>query len=64
MNIEIIEFEFECPEHGVYRVQIPVELPRPRACVHCYHAAKRRELRRYLAPAPVEPYAPTEAFFG
>ncbi len=65
MNIEVIEFELECPEHGVYRVQVPVELPRPRACVHCYLPVKRRELRRYEAPAPMAgPVAPAEAFFG
>lgn len=65
MDIEVVEFEIVCPEHGVYRVQVPVELPRPNACLHCYHPVKRRELRRYTVPAPIAgPVAPTEAFFG
>lgn len=66
MQVEVIEFELECPEHGVYRVQVPVELPRPRACVHCYLPVRRREVRRFTAPMPVAASAvgPAEAYVG
>lgn len=63
MNIEVIEFEIRCPAHGVYRVQVPAELPRPRACVHCYAPVERRELRRFTTSLAA-PAGPSEAFIG
>ncbi len=62
MNIEVIEFELTCTEHGVHRVL--VELPRPRACAHCYLPADRRELRRFLMTHPLPRAFGGEAFIG
>ncbi|HMO55020.1 MAG TPA: hypothetical protein PJ994_10990 [Tepidiformaceae bacterium] len=64
MNIEVIEFELTCTEHGVHRVLVPVELPRPRACAHCYLPADRRELRRFLMTHPLPRAFGGEAFIG
>jgi hypothetical protein len=64
MNIEVIEFELTCEEHGTHRVLVPVELPRPRACAHCYLPAQRRELRRFLMAHPLPRAFGGEAFIG
>ena len=48
MNIEVIEFELTCAEHGVHRLLVPVEMPRPRVCAHCFLPAERRALRRFV----------------
>jgi hypothetical protein len=64
VNIEVIEFELTCAEHGVHRVLVPVELPRPRACAHCYLPAERKELRRFAMAHPLPAAFGGEAFIG
>ena len=64
VNIEVIEFELMCPQHGVHRVLVPVELPRPRACAHCYLPAERKELRRFFMAHPLPAAIGGEAFIG
>lgn len=59
VHIEVIEFELTCAQHGAHRVIVPVELPRPKACAHCFLPAERRELRRFVVEGPL-----TEAFGG
>ncbi len=64
MNIEVIEFELLCDVHGAHRVLVPVELPRPRACAHCYLPAERKELRRFVMTQPLPASMGGEAFIG
>lgn len=64
MNIEVIEFELTCARHGVHRVIVPVELPRPRACAHCYLPATRREVRRFVMAHGLPTACGGEAFIG
>ncbi len=64
MNIEVIEFELLCEEHGVHRLLVPVELPRPRACAHCFRPAERREIRRFVMPRTAPEKIGGEAFIG
>jgi len=64
MNIEVIEFEIVCPEHGANRVLVPVELPRPCRCVHCFLPAERREIRRFKMEGPLPSALGNEAYVG
>ncbi|MCL4241435.1 MAG: hypothetical protein KJ048_08780 [Dehalococcoidia bacterium] len=64
MNIEVIEFELECAEHGVHRLLVPVELPRPRVCGHCFLPAERREIRRFVMARTAAEKIGGEAFIG
>lgn len=64
MRIEVIEFELTCAAHGVHRVLVPVELPRPRACAHCYLPAERKEIRRFMMEGPLPAALGNEAFVG
>ncbi len=64
MNIEVIEFELTCAEHGAHRVLIPVELPRPHNCAHCFLPAGRRELRRFVLEGPLPKALGNEAWVG
>lgn len=65
MRIEVIEFELTCREHGAHKLIIPVELPRPCNCAHCFlPLAGRRELRRFTMDGPLPaPFGP-EVFVG
>ena len=47
MQINMIEFELTCPEHGRYSVVVPVHDPWPRCCLKCYGPVARQELRRF-----------------
>ncbi|HQW51969.1 MAG TPA: hypothetical protein PL082_07925 [Tepidiformaceae bacterium] len=64
MNIEVIEFELTCAEHGVHRLLVPVELPRPRVCAHCFLPAERREIRRFVMARTGREKIGGEAFIG
>lgn len=64
MHIEVIEFELTCAEHGAHRVIVPVELPRPRACAHCFLPAERQEIRRFTIEGPLPTAVGGEVFVG
>lgn len=64
VNIEVIEFELTCQEHGKHRLLVPVELPRPRVCAHCFLPAERREVRRFVMARTAPEKIGGEAFIG
>ena len=64
MHIEVIEFELTCTEHGAHRLIVPVELPRPKACAHCFLPADRVELRRFVIGGPLPSALANEAWVG
>lgn len=64
VNIEVIEFELRCEEHGMHRLLVPVELPRPRVCAHCFLPAERREIRRFVMARTAPEKIGGEAFIG
>ena len=64
MRIEVIEFELSCPEHGAHRLIVPVELPRPKACAHCFLPADRIEIRRFVIDGPLPAALGNEAGVG
>ena len=64
MHIEVIEFELTCTEHGAPRLIVPVELPRPKACAHCFLPADRVELRRFVIGGPLPSALGNEAWVG
>lgn len=64
VNIEVIEFELMCDEHGKHRLLVPVELPRPRVCAHCFLPAERREIRRFVMARTAPEKIGGEAFIG
>lgn len=64
VRIEVIEFELQCEVHGAHRLLVPVELPRPRACVHCFLPAERREMRRFFLDGPLPAALGNEAWVG
>jgi hypothetical protein len=65
MHIYVIEYELTCPEHGVHKTLCPVELPRPRHCVHCFlPATERREIRRFSMEGPLPSAVGSEAWIG
>jgi hypothetical protein len=59
-----MEFELTCAEHGAHRVLVPVELPRPCRCAHCFLPAERRELRRFILEGPLPSALGNEAYVG
>ena len=64
VHIEVIEFELTCPVHGEHRVVMPVELPRPHRCAHCFLPAEQRELRRFVMEGPLPAALGNEAWVG
>lgn len=64
VHIEVIEFELTCAEHGIHRLLVPVELPRPHCCAHCYLPAERRELRRFMLEGPLPNAIGNEVWVG
>jgi len=65
VNIEVIEFEMICRVHGSHKTIAPVQLPRPRYCVHCFlPVVERRELRRVLMELPLPNNVGSEAWIG
>ncbi|MGE3073473.1 MAG: hypothetical protein AB7N24_05215 [Dehalococcoidia bacterium] len=64
MHIEVIEFELICDEHGAHRVLVPVELPRPKACAHCFLPAERTEIRRFTLEGPLPNAIGNEVWVG
>lgn len=65
MNIEVIEFELRCPDHGTHKTLVPVELPRPGHCAHCFlPVTGRRELRRFSMAGPLPGHVGSEAWIG
>ena len=64
MHIDVIEFELTCSEHGAHRLLVPVELPRPHVCAHCFLPAARREIRRFTLEGPLPKALGNEAFVG
>lgn len=67
MQVEVIEFELTCPEHGTDRMIVPVQFPRPAACRHCFaRLTERREVRRFTVdpPFPASVSAGSEAWIG
>ena len=64
MRIEVIEFELSYPEHGAHRLIVPVELPRPKACAHCFLPADRIEIRRFVIDGPLPAALGNEAWVG
>lgn len=64
MNVEVIEFELFCPDHGFHKTLVPAQLPRPEYCAHCFlKLSGRRELRRFTMEGPL-PVPGPEAFIG
>lgn len=64
MRIEVIEYELTCVVHGAHRLLVPVEVPRPHVCAHCYLPADRRELRRFMIDGPLPTALGNEAWVG
>ncbi|MEP7216996.1 MAG: hypothetical protein ABI782_12145 [Anaerolineaceae bacterium] len=65
MQIDVIEFELACSAHGIHKVLVPVEFPRPRNCAHCFlPAVARREIRRFSLSQPLPSLVGSEAFIG
>ncbi len=65
MNIEVIEFELVCSEHGAHKILVPVELPRPRNCAHCFlPVTSRHEVRRFWMEGPLPGAIGSEAWIG
>jgi hypothetical protein len=64
VQIEVVEVELTCPEHGAHRMIVPAELPRPRNCAHCFLPAQRRELRRFTLDRSLAGSLGSEAFIG
>lgn len=64
MRIDVIEFELICAEHGAHRLLVPVELPRPTACAHCFLPAERHEIRRLSLDGPLPKALGNEAWVG
>lgn len=65
MNIDVIEFELTCDIHGSHKILVPVELPRPRHCAHCFlPVTGRRELRRFSMSGPLPNQVSSEAWLG
>jgi hypothetical protein len=65
MKIEVIEFELTCPEHGPHNIIVPVELPRPSRCAHCFLPVSGRvELRRFTLEGPLPNAVGNEAYVG
>lgn len=65
MQLEVIEFELVCSVHGSHKTIVPVELPRPRSCAHCFlPLASRRELRRFSMEGPLPNAVGSEAWIG
>jgi len=49
---------------GAHRLLVPVEVPRPHVCAHCYLPADRRELRRFMIDGPLPTALGNEAWVG
>ena len=64
MRIEVIEYELTCAVHGAHRLLVPVEVPRPHVCAHCYLPADRRESRRFMIDGPLPTALGNEAWVG
>ncbi len=65
MHIDVIEFELRCPVHGLHKTVVPVELPRPRHCAHCFlPVSERRETNRYAIAGPVPGFVGGEVLIG
>lgn len=65
MHIEVIEFELVCSEHGAHKTLVPVELPRPQRCAHCFlPLVGRSELRRFSMEGPLPGAVGSEAWIG
>ena len=65
MHIDVIEFELVCREHGPHKMLVPVELPRPRRCAHCFLPLESRtELRRFSMEGPLPGAVGSEAWIG
>jgi len=67
MQVEVIEFELTCPEHGTERIIVPVQFPRPQGCRHCFaRLTDRHEVRRFVleTPLPEEVTVGSEAWIG
>jgi hypothetical protein len=65
MQIDVIEFELVCREHGAHKTLVPVELPRPRGCAHCFLPLESRtELRRFSMEGPLPSAVGSEAWIG
>ena len=65
MHIEVIEFELVCSEHGAHKTLVPVELPRPQRCAHCFlPLLSRSELRRFSMEGPLPGAVGSEAWIG
>ena len=64
MQVDVIEFELVCAEHGAHKMLVPVEFPRPTNCAHCFLPATRREMRRLTLSQPLPSPVGSEAFIG
>lgn len=65
MQIDVIEFELVCAEHGAHKILVPVEFPRPKNCAHCFLPVdSRRELRRFPISHQLPGSVSSEAFIG
>ena len=64
VQIEVVELELTCREHGAHRIIVPAQLPRPRNCAHCFSPAERRELRRFILDRTLSTPIGGEAFLG
>ncbi len=65
MRLEVIEFELRCSDHGAHKILVPVELPRPRNCAHCFlPLTGRTELRRFSMEGPLPGAVGSEAWIG
>lgn len=64
MQIDVIEFELVCREHGAHRIIVPAQSPYPRYCAHCFRRATRHELRRFVMQGPLPAHLGSEAWIG
>ena len=64
MQVDVIEFELVCVEHGAHKMLVPVEFPRPTNCAHCFLPATRREIRRLSLSQPLPSPVGSEAYLG
>jgi hypothetical protein len=65
MHFDVIEFELVCSAHGVHKILVPIELPRPQRCAHCFlPLVNRRELRRFSMEGPLPGTVGGEVWIG
>jgi hypothetical protein len=65
VNVEVIEYEVVCSDHGRHKMLVPERLPRPSRCPHCFlPLVSRREICRSTARLPLPGLARPETWVG